>query len=151
MTFLGSYADLKIVKTRSVVQVIIEVPIERGKEVTDLLGLPHPGEEIPVAIARIDPSKLRSASAADLPTGPRSANARRAGILCNEGGFQAFLSERIGHEISGSEAAATVVRKICGVVSRRDLDTNANAATKWRDLKADYEVWLFDVERRQAA
>ena len=29
---LGSYADFKLVKTRSVVQVVIEVPLERAHE-----------------------------------------------------------------------------------------------------------------------
>ena len=55
---LGSYADLKIIKTRSVVQIVVEVPLERGKEVTDLFGLPQPNAEVHVVVARMDPEQL---------------------------------------------------------------------------------------------
>ncbi len=48
--------------------------------------------------------------------------ARLAGILCNDPEFQAFLS------VSGEEAAADAIRKLCGVTSRAELDHNEAAA-----------------------
>jgi hypothetical protein len=142
--FLGSYSDLKIVKTRSVVQVIIEVPIERGQEVTDLLGLPRPGEEVPVALARIDPTKLDKPD--DEPIKVRVGNAQMAGILCNEGGFRKFLGERSGQHVPDADSAAKLVRLACSVKSRADLDTDKHGAQLWRDLKGDYEAWLRPVQ-----
>ena len=53
----GNYSDLKTVKTRSVAQMIIEVPIEQGEEIVRIFGFPRPGQEIPVAIARLAPAK----------------------------------------------------------------------------------------------
>lgn len=51
----GNYADFKLVKTRSVCQLVIEVPIERAEQAIKAFGIPQPGAEIPVAVARINP------------------------------------------------------------------------------------------------
>jgi hypothetical protein len=141
--FLGTYSDLKLVKTRSVAQVVIEVPIERAREVTDLLGFPLPGEEIHVGVARIDTTKLDKPS--DPVQLPRLGNAQMAGILCNEGGFRTYLAERSGKPVPDADAAAAIVRFACSVKSRADLDTDKHGAQLWRDLKADYEMWLKDM------
>lgn len=137
---LGTYSDFKLVKTRSVVQVVIEVPVERAKEVTDLLGMPMPGGEIHIGFARVDLTK-----ASDPVKLPRLGNAQMAGILCNEGGFRKYLSERSGKPIPDADAAAVVVRFACSVKSRADLDTDTHGAQLWRDLKAEYEMWLRDI------
>ncbi len=49
----GSYADFKLVKTRGVAQLVIEIPIERAAEAVAMFGIPQPGQEIAVAIARL--------------------------------------------------------------------------------------------------
>jgi hypothetical protein len=139
---LGTYSDFKLVKTRSVVQVVIEVPIERAKEVTDLLGMPMPGEEIPIGFARLDPAKLDINAPIQLP---RVSNAQMAGILCNEGGFRKYLAERSGQVVPDAEAAAVLVRLACSVKSRANLDTDKHGAQLWRDLKGEYELWLKDL------
>lgn len=127
--FLGSYSDFKLIKTRSMVQVIIEVPIERAKEVTDLLGLPLPGEEVMVAVARIDATKL-------VTQHPRAKLSQIAGILCNEGGFNAWASEH------GYASGKDYIYDRCTVASRRELDTDEQAALRFRDMRADYDLWL---------
>lgn len=51
----GSLADFKLVKTRSVVQFIVEVPIEQADvALATLGGIPLPGVERPVALARLN-------------------------------------------------------------------------------------------------
>lgn len=51
----GSLADFRIVKTRSVVQFIVEVPIEQADvALATLGGIPLPGVERPVALARLN-------------------------------------------------------------------------------------------------
>lgn len=130
--FLGSYSDLKTVKTRSVVQVVIEVPIERAREVTDLLGWPVPGEEVAVAIARIDLAKVSRPEVEYKPT----KLATLAGILSNEGGFNTWASEH------GYSSGKDYIYDRCSVTSRRDLDTNDEAAARFRDMKAEYDLWL---------
>jgi hypothetical protein len=52
--FQGTYSDWKLVKTRSVVQIVIEVPLEQAQHVYQVLGgMPQPGAEMPVAVARL--------------------------------------------------------------------------------------------------
>lgn len=52
----GNYADFKLVKTRSTCQLIIEIPIEQAEAAIRVFGIPMPGHEIPVAIARLEPN-----------------------------------------------------------------------------------------------
>jgi len=47
----GTYSDFKLVKTRSVVQVIIEMPITDAKKIVEFMGMPNPAEEQWVALA----------------------------------------------------------------------------------------------------
>lgn len=152
---LGSYSNLVIIKTRSVVQIVVEVPLERGKEVTDLLGLPQPNAEIPVVVARMDPAKLEAQSnvvqledhrqpETDAPNKPPRSLAQIAGILCNSGAFQAFIQENSDgwdHRPTSDEAA-TWLRANCGVNSRTELNSNDVAAQRFRKIRADYDAWM---------
>jgi hypothetical protein len=69
----GTFADFKTVKSRSVVQIVIEIPIEAGKRAIDILGFPQPGAEIPVALARLDlkhvSAPVASSAPAEVPAG----------------------------------------------------------------------------------
>ena len=53
----GEYADFKLVKTRNVVQMIIEVPIEQATLITTRFGIPNPNESCWVAVAKLDVTK----------------------------------------------------------------------------------------------
>lgn len=153
---LGSYADLKIIKTRGVVQIVVEVPLERGKEVTDLFGLPQPNAEIPVVVARMDPTKIDAQSnvvqiedhrqAADFeeesgkPPRPLS---QIAGMFCNSAIFQKFIqeeSEGWDHRPTSDEAAEWL-RSACGIRSRTELNTNADAAARFHKIRGQYQAW----------
>lgn len=85
-------------------------------------------------------------------------NAQQAGMLCNEPLFRAFLKQNDNVKRYGvrfpndqwpflrdKEAAAIAVRFIIGIDSRRDLDTDYDAAAIWREMVADYELWKVDV------
>lgn len=52
----ASYADFKLLKTRSVYQIILEAPIEQAEDFVTAFGLPMPGAERPVAVALLNPS-----------------------------------------------------------------------------------------------
>lgn len=56
----GSFANYRLIRSRSVLVVEIEVPVERQAEVFAALGYPLPGVEIPVAVARLSPSLSQS-------------------------------------------------------------------------------------------
>lgn len=71
---------------------------------------------------------------------------QQAGIRCADKQFQQFIVERY----SGADAytvceanAATLVREICLVKSRTDLDgANGTIGAKWFHLERDYQSWL---------
>ena len=130
----GDYVDLRFVKSRKVCQVVIEIPIEAGASFVAAFGTPNPATGVPVAIARINQNAQPERKGGKL--------AQRAGILCNEGGFRRFLSRQY---LLDDEGPAGVVRMDCGIDSRADLDHNAEAAKRFLDLVAAYELWLKDA------
>lgn len=151
LAIYGTFADLKSVKTRSVVQMIIEVPIEQAKQVVDVFGFPQPGAEIPVAVARMNPPVAKPSPAApEKDTVPFHDHklSWQAGVRCNDHRFSDFLK---GHHASAWEAgdagqepevvAAVVVRYLCGVPSRADLNDDEGAGFTWKSLNAEFEEY----------
>jgi hypothetical protein len=140
----ATYADLKTVKTRSTVQIILEMPIEALPEVVSLLGAPVPGNEVWVAIARLRSGTEDVAE----PPARKGTLAQQAGILCADKAFWKFLNAKGGmsdEDISTTEAAAKMLRWICQIDSRTALDQDSIAATRFHDLRADYTLWLKGV------
>lgn len=127
----GSLSELKMVKTRSVLQIVIEVPLEMAPKVTATLGWPVPGNETPVAIARLNTFKE--------PKAPKGSLAQQAGILCGDVRFAKFLEETHPHIEAVDTAEA--VRTICGVLSRAEFDSDPAAGQRWRCLKGQFEGW----------
>lgn len=56
--FTGTYADIKLIRSRSVMQIIVEVPIEQAETVIAAFGVPQPGAERPVAVALLNSGPL---------------------------------------------------------------------------------------------
>ena len=138
---MGTFADLKTVKTRSVVQMIIEVPIEHGEQIIAAFGFPRPGAEVPVAVARLDPEKASTSPAAsDKPKKPFKDYklSQQAGMRCGDDNFTRFLKDIKGWH--GIENAAAV-RTDCNVLSRTEFDTSPEAAKRWKAYNAEYEQW----------
>lgn len=53
--FSATYADLKLIKTRQMVQFVFEVPLEAAEHAMNVLGgMPSPMEEKWFAIARLE-------------------------------------------------------------------------------------------------
>lgn len=73
---------------------------------------------------------------------------RQAGIRCNEANFYRFLWSEYDLNASpdyentdASILAAEAVRLICRVNSRKEFDTDPEAAKRWRGLLASYDLW----------
>lgn len=62
-----------------------------------------------------------------------------AGALCNDPNFRAWAAEKYGDPMPDAEAAAGMVRAMCGIESRRELDADEGAATVFRAMMADYD------------
>lgn len=136
----GSYADLKTIKSRSVVQVIIELPIERGEEVVRMFGFPQPGKEVPVALARLQPAPtIEHPPAKDRRAWEELPPSQQAAIRCDDQTFVMFLEQRGGPR--AAEDPAEYVREHCGVKSRADIKPGSPAAKQWFGLDSDYQLW----------
>lgn len=139
----GTFADFKLVKTRSAAQIIIEVPIEQADHALAVLGgIPQFGKERHVALAR-----LQTAAEAPKERTPfdELKRAQQAGIACNDVVFRTFLKEAKGvtfhDEPEPHQQAATAVRKLCNVNSRAQFDSNPEARAKWETLHSEFQAW----------
>ena len=130
----GTYSDFKIIKTRQVAQVVIEVPLERSKDVIDKFGLPMPNEELWLAVAAI-----KSESATDNARASKAI--QQAGILCKDQTFGIFLQQHKNLSDVNPADHSTIenaVRAITGVRSRSEWRTNENGLNAWERLYQEY-------------
>lgn len=149
----GTFADLRSVKSRSVVILHIEVPIERAADVVAMFGYPQPGEEVSVAVARlVQPvAEQPPAQATERRKWDELRPSQQAGIACNEPEFWEFLTEVHDNFTSDANKAAAFVRWKCGVRSRSEFDTDEAAASRWNTLHGEYLRWRADrVGQEQA-
>lgn len=164
--FKAAFADMKLVKTRQVAQLIFEIPLAEFDAAYDVLGgLPNPASERWFAVAAIKlPQAEKETKAnpqASPPATPRSvpdkpqAGAKRewrdlsppqqAGIRCEEPVFAAFLKENHPDDWRETDNAADCVRLICGVESRSQL-IGGTQHTLWRQLDDEFLAWR-ELER----
>ena len=160
----GTFADLKSVKTRSVVQMVVEIPIEQAEQVIKAFGFPQPGAEIAVAVARLDPEKAKAAPAP--PEKPKKRFhelplSQQAALRCQDEQFTIFLHNKFTQAFKDAllnldsgwtefrsvprdrykDIARKMVCELCAVVSRREFDTDDAGAALWVGLNNRYEQW----------
>ena len=132
----ATYSDLKLVKTRKVLQLIFEVPIEEADNALRVLGgMPRADAETWVAIAPItEEAATRAPTPADKPrkSWGETPLVQQAGIRCNDVEFQQWVAASDKHD------AIEAVRRICEVKSRTEFATDDGAAERWRNLDRDF-------------
>ena len=64
---------------------------------------------------------------------------QQVALKCQDADFQNFISSTYM-----SDDAAVIVRDICGVQSRSEIVPHTDAAMAWRELMADFNIWLTD-------
>ncbi len=148
----ADYCDLRFVRGRKVVQIVLEIPIEAGAEFIEIFGTPLPDRNVPVAIARLVGKEASHDNLKDqlvesvTQTKPWSdlSRTQQAGITCNEKGFWTFLRETYPefYQISNAADAATAVRAICCVISRSEFNEDPDAARRWDSFYDRYRAWL---------
>lgn len=155
--FDATYFTHKPIVTRKCVQLVFEVPEERLLDVLRMLQ-PKAGEQqVMVAIARLNETagdlpvqdgdagcSFAPSRPAASPSAPKKAWAelpasQQAAIRCGEASFMRFLESR--YDACRGEDAAAIVRELCWVPSRKELDTNSAARGLWRQIDTDYLVW----------
>ena len=140
----GTYSDFRYVKTRSVVQIIVEVPIEAAEAALELLGIPNPGSEKWVAVALLGDDE-QSIAPANTPTtnGPTEKSKRKwddmqpsqqAGIMINDPDFVAWTEQRYSNIGASADER---VKTFCGVSSKAEL-SEEHPLRHWNYLLDEY-------------
>jgi hypothetical protein len=142
----GTYSNFRIVRSRKICVVEIELPIEQAQALITALGLPNPANETWVAVARLQaqtPAKQETPPAAsvELPRPfPSLPYSQQAALRCQDLNFREFLRSE-WETVKDEEDAADVVRRICGVTSRKDIKPGTKAEKLWLRLNTHYELW----------
>lgn len=141
---LATFVDARSVKSRSVMQLVLELPIEQADAALKALGgWPRPAESRWVGVA-LAPKEREQAAKKERRDWPAVSPTEQAGIRCNEPTFWAYLNTLSFVVGLNNEDAAEVVREICGVKSRKELNTVAAAGRRWTALEGSYQQYLVD-------
>lgn len=171
----GVFADLKTVRTRSIVQMVIEIPVEHAAEVIDKFGFPQPGAEVAVAVARLvdtsrsipwTPSPPADASRVlPEPAAPVKERtpwdamkyAKQVSVACGDPEFRVWLArtspvQNYLAELTAAEAVQDVKARIL-ISSRKELDADPEgpAVRRWNELHGEFKRWQRDQVGQQQA
>lgn len=131
----GAYSDFKVIKSRKVIQMVVEFPIESSASFVEMFGIPQPHEEQWVAVALMSKTAVvRNETAIKA--------IQDAGILCKSKSFGRWLKDDRGmSEVNPDDpnSIAQALRAILGVRSRSDLSTDSEALKVWHSLKSSYD------------
>jgi hypothetical protein len=149
VAFRACYADWKLIKTRSVIQVIMEIPIHDADAAYRVLGgMPAPASERWFGIAALATGHARPQPVPDKP--PAGAKQKKdwrdvppsqqAGIRCDEPVFAAFLKGIL----SGRMARKPGSRRMRAAYLRRRVPLRCSmtaARVIWTQLNSQFEAW----------
>lgn len=124
---------------------VIQVEVDPRHAQTAFALFGAPGTS--VAVAKLDPAVAVAADqkpAEPVKEQPKGgALAKLAGQWCNDHTFWEWLEEEVGRKVASAEDAAGLVRHICMVSSRAELDNDAAAADLFhRLIRRPYADWL---------
>ena len=128
----ATYADFKHIKTRKVLQIVLEVPAEQAEAALQMLGFPVAGTDRWVAVALLNEQHQTKERVPfyQLPL------PKQAAIKCQDEAFCQWLGVTM-------DKAADKVRELCKIGSRSELATNHLAAQRWRDLLNEYDNFQY--------
>lgn len=164
---LGTFSDAKLIKSRSVLQIVIEIPIEQADDAMKALGgYPLPAQERWVGVALAPKDREARSSMVELaahngsvagsnPAAPTTQKERRpfgelelsaqAAIRCGDAEFIDFMADRYDIDLLiKPNEIAKVLRYVCAVESRAEFNTDHTAGNRWLDLERQYQTWLTD-------
>ncbi len=153
--FSATYSDWKLIRSRGVVQLVFEVPVEAAGEAYDVLGgMPDQAKSVWCAVARLQPPQQEAAKPqpAVLPHILQSqagatgkSYAQRIAMLCQAPAFRAFLRENNilcdGHSVVSTDDAAQAIRQYCEVASRSEICAGTAAGHRWLLLDSARLAW----------
>lgn len=146
--FQATYSDLRIVKGRKMVQIVLEVNQESADAALAVLGgLPRPDSPVWVGVAR-----LNHKAAVEPPQAEEKPKRRfdelplpqQAALLCQDERFQEWMLNRATGNLSWSDgedrevSTANWLRQECRVKSRADIIDGTDSGESFRYLLFRY-------------
>ena len=138
----GTYSDFKIIKSRSVAQVIIEIPIEQGNAFVEMFGLPQPSEEVWFGIAELNRTAIET-------QGEATKAVQQAGMLCKSKAFGEWLRDVRGMaevDPENDESIADALRAILGIRSRTEFHNSPELVTAFNRLKGEFDSYVVSAD-----
>lgn len=144
IAFECTFSDWRLIKTRGVVSISFEVPIEKADVAYKVLGgMPDHSSEKWFAIARLNPKSADPKERPEKKSWQEMPPVQQAGMLCDDPLFQKFMRET--SEFTHNDIPL-MVRQHCGVESRKGILPGTDAGNKWDSLVSDYRAWVREVE-----
>jgi hypothetical protein len=137
--FQGCYSDFKVIKTRRVAQVVIEIPLEQADSFLDIFRLPKADNEAWVAIAMLDRKMVESGES------EATKAIQISGMLCRNPRFGRFLREEKGFndiDPENPDHIANGLRALLGIKSRTEMRDNPQIITAFNRLKSEFDKSL---------
>ena len=146
----GKLTAIRNVGTHKCGVLTIHIPEEEVLDAIAAFGWPTTSHPVEVAVAYINP--VQPAGAGIPPAGAgegeeflsSSPKSSKGGVLSMEAGrmsqsphFQKYVDEKMG-----GVDPADAIRRHCGVMSRKSLDSDPIAAEKFLKLNRDYSRWM---------
>lgn len=152
--FQATYSDLKVIKSRKVAQVILEVPLEQANHAMEVLGgLPRPDAETWVAVARLvkEADSPPDSKPKEKTEGERAVI--RAVMLCRDESFWKFLrsirldewrdaAANCDHADENETVARLTLYRALQIGSRSVLLHDGPARQRFHKLDNEYKDWL---------
>ncbi len=129
----GNFADIQNIKSRSVMVLKIEVPVEQAQKALNTLGYPTPGEEIPVAVVRLNIQK------ASKPV----SYAQQAKMMAKDERVREFLKTEFTHlkDTGAREWSEEVIEDYCRVMSCAEIVADTAPGVKFKELQSKFGRW----------
>ena len=150
----GYYVDMRPVRTRKVLQIMVEVPLELAGEVTKRLGWPYPVAWTPCYVSlkntTTEPAggttpkhsvEGQPSSREAPPAVQPNPHIRRAMALAGDTGFWNYLRRVKGTVVKDRDEALGAIKTLCGFASRSDLVDGSAAAASLRELASSANAW----------
>lgn len=146
----ATFSDWRTVKSRKVLQLIFEVPLEQQAEALTMLGAPMPDDPAWCGIARIveepapakNPDKAEAARERYRAQDKMAQAAQRAAMLCKDMAFRRYVATRAsdGTVIASEDGCAKFVRDRCRIDSRSRIASDERAYNAFLALELEFKA-----------
>jgi hypothetical protein len=144
----GTFSDFKLIRSRKICQLVIEVPLEHADAALQALGgIPNPADERWVAVARLNPEAKAQPIESDEDGRKRRFHemnpAAQIAMSCSAPSFREYLrTHKVASLPDDKDACDSWLKGFLGVKSKTEVVPGSEAFAVWNELRGSYEVWL---------